>query len=50
MFRADSNPLKLEILEIIGPKLEKLVSKLKFKLKKGIKLELDMHSNSYLKL
>ena len=37
---------KIEILEMFEPKLGKLVSKLKFKLKKFIFLKLDMSSNS----
>ena len=44
MFKENSNSIILEILEILRPKLEKLVSKLEFKLKKGLKLELNMHS------
>ena len=42
MFKANSNSMKLEILEILGPKLGKLVSKLE----KWKKLELAMLSNS----
>ena len=38
--------MKLEILEIFGPKLGKLVSKLELKLEKWKKLELNMRSNS----
>ena len=41
----NSNSIKLEILEILGPKLKKLVSKLKLELKIWKKLELDMCSN-----
>ena len=37
---------KIEILEMFEPKLGKLVSKLKFKLKKFIFLKLDMPANS----
>ena len=46
MFKAKSNLIKLEILEIFGPKLEKLVSKLELKLEKWKNLELDMCSSS----
>ena len=38
--------MKPEILEIFGPKLGKLVSKLELKLEKWKKLELAMRSNS----
>ena len=38
--------IKLEIVEIFGPKLGKTVSKLELKLKKWKKLELAMYSNS----
>ena len=46
VFLKNSNAMKLEILEIIKPKLIKFVSKLKLKLEKFIFLELDMGLNS----
>ena len=47
MFLRNLNSIKIEILlEMFEPKLGKLVSKLKFKLKKFIFLKLDMSSNS----
>ena len=45
MFKANSNSIKLEILEKFGPKLIKIVFKLKLQLKKWKKLELVMCSN-----
>ena len=42
MCKANLNSIKREILEIFGPKLEKLVSKLEIKLEKWKKLELAM--------
>ena len=46
MFFRNLNSIKIEIFEMFEPKLGKLVSKLKFKLKKFIFLKLDMSSNS----
>ena len=46
VFLRNTNLIKLEILKIFEPKLGKLVSKLKLKLKKFIFLKLDMCLNS----
>ena len=42
MFKANSNSVKLEIVEILLPKLGKIVSKLELKLEKWKKLELAL--------
>ena len=48
VFKANSNSIKLEIFEKFGLKLGKLISKLKFELRKCKKLELVISSNSNL--
>ena len=45
MFQANSNLIKLEILEMFGQKLGELVSKLKLKLTKWKIIEIDVCSN-----